>query len=46
MLDTVAIMLASDVFVVKHPERFSPNAASLYGYRTGVGTRKATYNPT
>lgn len=46
MLDTVAIMLSSDSFVIKYPDRFSPNAKSLYEYRTGRGTHKAIYNPT
>ena len=46
MLDTIALSISEKDFFIKHPERFSPHASTVfrpvYGYR---GFIKATYNP-
>ena len=47
MLDTIAISIPDKDFCIKYPERFSPNALSVY--RPVYGDRgliKAIYNPT
>jgi len=47
MLDTIALSIPEKDFSIKHPERFSPNALSVY--RPSYGDRgliKAVYNPT
>jgi hypothetical protein len=46
MLDTIAISLPERDFRIKYPERFSPNASSVF--RPAYGDRgliKAIYNP-
>lgn len=45
MLDTIALMLPEHSFVIKYPDRFTPNATALKGL-TGATVLKALYNPT
>jgi hypothetical protein len=47
MLDTIAISLPEKDFYIKYPERFSPNAKTVYNPHFGDrGLIKSIYNPT